>query len=576
MNLKKKKKNKNIILLIIVLMLTTIVGVTYTLWTYSRVGKNQELIAGNIYMKYSGNNANLNIQGAMPKENSSEGDAYFEFKIEGENTYNKPIWYEIVLSEGDAPDKERTKRIKPEYLLFKLVEIEGDTEEIIFDRMSYPDLNNKSIWVDTIPANEDEISKTYKLYMWISPLVKLGSGIDIDYDMGTWSDKVFGSVKVTVKGDFKEKEEFSCFSGPVRNVADYNEERTDVEVNACVSVLTGPFDSNLQDGEDYKTFCEGTGTLMGKNIRDLIGGSKDLTFNLSAFNKLIDAGIIKNLREEKEKYDGTNLDFSNFCQKNIVIPSVINKIKVNKITEKAFYNNQLTSVSIPNGITSIDKSAFVGNKFTSVKIPESVTTIGDYAFQSSQLTSVTIPGSVTTIGKLSFYNNKLTSVTISNGVQEIGNHAFWSNQLTSITIPGSVTTIGNLAFADNNLMSINILEGVENIGPSAFSSNNLVKVNIPNSVTTIGEHAFFINKLEEVNIGNGIREIGEQAFSKLIGSTSKSENRNKDLKSITIDKTCSEIKNIPNYSLWLTEALQPTVRKGTTIYGKNGEVCDAY
>jgi hypothetical protein len=59
----------------------------------------------------------------------------------------------------------------------------------------------------------------------------------------------------------------------------------------------------------------------------------------------------------------------------------------------AFYNcSELTSITIPNGVTSIGDYAFfycIG--LTSVTIPNSVTSIEEYAFVNcSRLTSVTI------------------------------------------------------------------------------------------------------------------------------------------------------------------------------------------
>ena len=78
----------------------------------------------------------------------------------------------------------------------------------------------------------------------------------------------------------------------------------------------------------------------------------------------------------------------------------------------------------------------------------SVTSIGYRAFRQSGITSITIPESVTSIGESAFYGcTGLTSVTIPEGVTSIGQLAFRDcNNLTSVTIPGSVTSIGDSAF----------------------------------------------------------------------------------------------------------------------------------
>lgn len=66
----------------------------------------------------------------------------------------------------------------------------------------------------------------------------------------------------------------------------------------------------------------------------------------------------------------------------------------------------------------------------------------------SGLTSVTIPNSVTSIGNNAFRNcSGLTSVTIGNGVTSIGNNAFYNCKgLTSVIIGNGVTSIGGFAF----------------------------------------------------------------------------------------------------------------------------------
>ena len=84
--------------------------------------------------------------------------------------------------------------------------------------------------------------------------------------------------------------------------------------------------------------------------------------------------------------------------KRIVIAEEYNGLPVKNIYEKAFYDNyNITSVVIPNSVTTIGDSAFKGcYDLKSIIIPNSVTTIGDSAFSyCSSLTSIIIPDSVT-------------------------------------------------------------------------------------------------------------------------------------------------------------------------------------
>ena len=90
--------------------------------------------------------------------------------------------------------------------------------------------------------------------------------------------------------------------------------------------------------------------------------------------------------------------------------------------------SKLTSITIPENITSIGRCAFSGcDSLTSITIPDSVTSIGSSAFENcSGLTNITIPDSVTSIDHWAFqYCTGLTSATIGNGVKSISRYAFW-------------------------------------------------------------------------------------------------------------------------------------------------------
>ena len=227
---------------------------------------------------------------------------------------------------------------------------------------------------------------------------------------------------------------------------------------------------------------------------------------------------------------------------------------VTKIGYYAFYGyqtdcNKLTSVTIPDSVTTIGEYAFYWcDSLTSVTIPDSVTTIGNSAFNNCySLTSVTIPDSVTTIGEWAFrYCDSLTSVTIPDSVTTIGNYAFnMCSKLTSVTIGNSVTTIGNsafsgcsslkefkgrfaadggrclimgntiIAYAEASGTTYTILDSVTRIGYAAFSGcSSLTSVTIPDSVTTIGEYAFSgCRSLTSVTIPDSVTTIGGYAFS---------------------------------------------------------------
>ena len=168
------------------------------------------------------------------------------------------------------------------------------------------------------------------------------------------------------------------------------------------------------------------------------------------------------------------------------------------LQQGAFSRTGLKEVVLPEGITEIPRWCFDNSpNLRSVTIPSSVTAILDYAFQGCPgLTSIEIPNSVTSIGWGAFYGcSGLTSIEIHNGVTAIGNYAFAGcSNLTSIEIPNSVTTIGNNAFYGcTGLASIEIPNSVTSIGDEAFwGCSGLTSIEIPGSVTSIGSYAFVV------------------------------------------------------------------------------------
>ena len=257
----------------------------------------------------------------------------------------------------------------------------------------------------------------------------------------------------------------------------------------------------------------------------------------------------------KQDYYGSST--SSTTSSTYYIPSSLKSvtIKGGNILYGALRNcSSLTSIVIPNSVTSIGYRAFSGcSSLTSVVIPDSVTSIGEYAFSgcyslqynvegnlkylgnttnpylylactnSTSITSATINSKCKFIGDSAFYDcDSLTSIVIPNSVTSIGEDAFREcSKLTSVVIPNSVTSIGgafsfckslqynvegNLKYLGNStnpylyladttstsITSATINSKCKFIGSSAFSyCRSLTSIVIPDSVTSIGDLAFY-------------------------------------------------------------------------------------
>lgn len=104
-------------------------------------------------------------------------------------------------------------------------------------------------------------------------------------------------------------------------------------------------------------------------------------------------------------------------------------------------------------VTAINNAAFPNSAVTSVTIPDSVTSIPDAAFVNcSQLTNISIPNSVTYIGFSAFDGcASLKSITLPSSLRTIGNSAFADcPSLMTVTYPGSKTQWGAISKGSNN------------------------------------------------------------------------------------------------------------------------------
>ena len=311
-------------------------------------------------------------------------------------------------------------------------------------------------------------------------------------------------------------------------------------------------------------------------------------------------GIVYTLRQAEDySFYYSVTGHSDNLNTEIVIPTELGGCPVKTIEDNVFNGStSLTSVTIPNSVTSIGKRTFKKcSNLTSVLLGDQLATIGEYAFDGcTSLLSITIPNSVTSLGAFAFSGcsglasvrigigmtsikggtfyccSSLNTIQIPNAITSIedavdkyyeGEHSvgtgtfgvfYGCSGLTSVTIGSGVTHIGSYAFQGcSNLATVKMGKNVKSIGAYAFyECYGLASITLPNTLESIGDWAFYRCPLTSINISGTLKTIGNNAFDNCsslssvsfeegITSIGKNAFKDCDLTSITIPNSVESI-----------------------------------
>lgn len=265
-------------------------------------------------------------------------------------------------------------------------------------------------------------------------------------------------------------------------------------------------------------FCLAASAMAVGVVKDSVQIG-DIYYTLNSKNKT--AEVVQN---KSSKYTG-----------EIIVPSSIQyndtMYSVIRVGGEAFANCAVSSVTLPNTLTTIGYNAFYGcdnlqsmvipsgvkiiptqlfnhcRNLKSVTLPDHIISIEDYAFSNcKKLSSIHLPNSVTYIRKCAFSHSGLTSIDIPKNVEKIASDAFWAcDNVKTIRVAASnlnYCSENDALFTKDKSQLIKYASGkgdtqygipdhVKCIAGSAFrGSDSLEAICIPESVTKIEQNAF--------------------------------------------------------------------------------------
>lgn len=213
--------------------------------------------------------------------------------------------------------------------------------------------------------------------------------------------------------------------------------------------------------------------LLCSITSSIIQGGSTVAFASNVNNANSNAIESKSAQTDKYEYtiNANEITITKYLgnDKDVVIPSEIDGVKVAYIGEAAFKDNtNIESVTILEGVKNILFAGFnCCQNLKKVVLPEKLDYIADCAFMNcNNLESIVMPKEIQSIGNSAFCNcQKLKEIEVPKGTTTIGyDFASGCSSLSKVTIPDTVNTIHSGAFEGcTSLRKIEIPSSVKRI-----------------------------------------------------------------------------------------------------------------
>lgn len=223
---------------------------------------------------------------------------------------------------------------------------------------------------------------------------------------------------------------------------------------------------------------------------------------------------------------------------DVVIPATLGGYKVRNFGEAFKGKTAITSITLPEGISSIAYYAFNNCKnLEYVYISSTVTYVSSRAFDNtSSLKRIEVSESSSSFCSENgvLYNKAMTeliaypaaceikSFDMPDSVISVNEYSFANGSLEEITFSDACVQVGRYAFYSNSkLVTVNFNDAIQTIGDNAFAScRKLENMTLPSTLTEIKTYTFaWCDSLKEIIIPEGVKTIAKKGFYSCDGAT---------------------------------------------------------
>lgn len=147
----------------------------------------------------------------------------------------------------------------------------------------------------------------------------------------------------------------------------------------------------------------------------------------------------------------------------------------------------LKEIVANEGLEIIDQAAFRNSSLEKINIPSTLIIIGKQAFYKTKITSLVIPDGVSSIPSFAFYGcTALNTVVFGKRVNQIDESAFYNcSSITEIVIPETISRLGDYSFRGCTSLKKVFVPKATFLGENTFYGCNELTLYVPKKARCI-------------------------------------------------------------------------------------------